>query len=730
MVRGETSADVRTLGPHVRRVALIRGVMWGSGYSVGARVVLTSGHVVGEIGADCTVYPEIGEEYGGSVVWRGDQLGVDAALIFISGNPWEHEAPVRWARLEGLGYADVLTLGYAWVSKNDRIHHIGEEPWETSPTTGWDTHGYILNSPSTPPSEREIYYDSSIVLPPEEESARKKRKSPWGGLSGGPVLTLAGALLGVVRGDQDNFPHSRLSAVRATRLLEDASFARFVGYLPGDLVVEPTRAAAAALRRPSPPETPVPPEQLCANRVPIGWRLDGTPCPLDDAYAADLGAWIVLGRGPSTHVVAATSSLDLAAALSRLEDGPVAGGGADVHRRTWASADASIALPEREAELSRMREARSPGTGGAGCGLVVIWPAGESGYRAGQCRNRIRALAPNSAVVFLVHADLLVDALSTACEIARAASSGQGAEATEVFALTRFEQPAIEPADTAARVDSGGSIALRLRSGVLAAQQRRGLRVAVADTLEPLTAVPGALAAEVAAEVVAELDTARVWGGQLEESATLRLIRDYQPHLFHALINCHAARRSPPDHWISLHAAAGVDRHVDAWLLSAQCVGEPRDVPATLRDSGLVDTVVLGMLRTGTDAAESKPWHDYVVGRRTPVGRLVSHLRAADQGNLMAIVTEERAEVGSATARAGLLVPVPPGVGADAWWAILGRMPVTTATIGWLTGCGSIVRRAVGFTDDYDEPDPDRAELAAQLRAVMCPPLPVRKTAQ
>ncbi|MEV0292221.1 trypsin-like peptidase domain-containing protein [Nocardia sp. NPDC050710] len=692
-------------------MALIHGELWGSGYAVAANMVLTSGHVVGGHSTTCTVLPAIGGEYRGSVLWRGDHLGADAALVRVKGAPWGSEEPFRWAEIRGTGRAPVLTLGYGWVGKEGTTRHLHEESWLVSPTNGRETRTYRLDLDNNSPRDR-------------ISESSGKRLSAWSGLSGGAVLTRDGnGLIGVVRGDKDKFTNSALGAVRVKQLLEDDDFAYHVGSGTDVLLEVWTLPDPGGTPDSGSPEQYIP-KVLRANRISPEWRFDSAPCPFDDAYSADLGAWIVLGRGPSTAVVAAPPGTDLATAFSGVEQGPVADGGADVRERRWHSMDPSIALPEREAELLRLRDSRSAGTGGAGLGLVVTWPRGETDQRARECRNRIRSVAPNAAVVFMVSAPLLVDAVAAGCAVARETRSGQGAEPTEVFALPWFDD--VDPdigSGTADPVAAGPAVA-RLMAGVRSALRSQGLPTPGPGTADPAPLPRDADPDDIADAIISELNAGSGWRDAPQESVALRLVRDYQPRLFAALISRHAARRTPPHHWASLRAAMPVDRHVDIWLSAVSVLGEPRDIPPVLRETPMIDALILGMLRAGTAASLTAPWIEYARQRRTPVGKLAHHLGSSPASELAAFLASETAAVGSAATRAGLLVPVPDGMGSDAWWAIMGRVPVTAATVDWLTNSGPNARRAVGFIDDHAEPDIDRVDRILQLRATMRPPLP------
>jgi hypothetical protein len=179
-----------------------------------------------------------------------------------------------------------------------------------------------------------------------------------------------------------------------------------------------------------------------------------------------------------------------------------------------------------------------------------------------------------------------------------------------------------------------------------------------------------------------------------------------------------------PANAASLHAAMTLDQSVDMWLSVAPAPEAPARIPAVLRETKLVDSVLLGMIRAGIDARARKPWTEHAANRRTPAGSLATWLDESEEGDLAAFLSAQNASAGIAAQRAGLVIPQSLSAGSAAWWAFLGRAPLSSSTVTWLAGLGIDARRIAGFTDDPDLPDFELAEVLLQLRTSMRPPVP------
>ncbi|MCU1679264.1 MAG: hypothetical protein JWQ81_3 [Amycolatopsis sp.] len=228
------------LESHVHRLARVHGTRHGSGYAVTATLVLTAGHVVGEVGSECLVRPESGGEYPALVRWRGDQIDLDAALVEVlvgDGEPWRAVPELGWAELRGAGHGECLALGYPWVNRDDEERRVAELVCRASPTSGRTARRYELHLVGAPPRDR-----------PRDSGG--KSPSTWAGLSGGPLLTKDGKhILGVVHADNRKYGNSSLNAVRVGLLLADDKFARLVRVKPDDVHAEWTAAKPRTVGR-------------------------------------------------------------------------------------------------------------------------------------------------------------------------------------------------------------------------------------------------------------------------------------------------------------------------------------------------------------------------------------------------------------------------------------------------------------------------------------------------
>jgi Trypsin-like peptidase domain len=484
----------------------------------------------------------------------------------------------------------------------------------------------------------------------------------------------------------------------------------------------PTRSASLLLTdHASKAQRPPVVAGLPAYRLLPEWRPDRGLCPVTDAYLADLGAWLCLDRGASTYVVAAQPEFLLADALNKVEQGPVKHGqvsGLEFPERIWHPVDADVG----EHELRSLR-ADEPVPA-----LVVSWPAGV--YRAGWPISRparavyehIREALPSAPVVLLVQAEQALDAIAAAAELGRNLhSAGRGSE-IDVLAHVRPGEPEPPPARTAPQGEPV-LVARRLMASVSASLRARALRGLPhpADD-EPLHADADPEA--VAAQTVEALELVASWGAPASEALALGLVRDHASRYFLALVRQHAARRTGPARWASLYAAADFDDYVDAWLDAAPEVGVPMQVPRSLRDRRLIEAVLLGLLRRNQTGIG--PWRDAARFRCDAAWQVANQaVRGTPDASFF---QDAGAEVGLAAIRAAVGSPLHAGLPAPeasaAWWAAVGRSPLTERTVAALAAMSAQARRVVGFTASCDEPDPGLAELIQQLRRAMRPPLP------
>ncbi|MGW0195794.1 tetratricopeptide repeat protein [Nonomuraea sp. NPDC003201] len=249
----------------------------GSGYAIGADLVLTSGLVVAP-GLPCQVRAaDSGHWAEAEQVWRGR---AGAVLLRVAGAPWagvpgiEH---VRWARVAAFSGAATgfrvrcVTTGFPWLGRRAGIR-------DAETVTG------LVEAPTGAVSK----VLAVSVLSPEPES-------PPGALTRGlPGAVLlaepAGQIIGVVAaGPSGTAPHE-LDAVPATALLGDERFCELAGVAPGrmETVAEDDPSVIlAGLLTPARERLP----QDCSDWTLLMARHAVVPFLGRDEQLADLRAW-------------------------------------------------------------------------------------------------------------------------------------------------------------------------------------------------------------------------------------------------------------------------------------------------------------------------------------------------------------------------------------------------------------------------------------------------------
>ncbi|MEO3798695.1 hypothetical protein [Nonomuraea sp. B1E8] len=185
----------------------------GSGYVIGADLVLASGQVVGP-GTPCQVRaPWSARWIAAEQVWRG-RGAAGAVLLRVPGSPWA-ELPgiehVRWARAAAPG---VRCLARGFPRAGQRA---GFRDAET--LTG------VVDAPADAASK-------ALTVSVGNPGSHAVPGSLWGGLPGAALLAEpAGQLIGVITSGTA----PRLDAVPVTALLSDARFRELAGVPPGRL---------------------------------------------------------------------------------------------------------------------------------------------------------------------------------------------------------------------------------------------------------------------------------------------------------------------------------------------------------------------------------------------------------------------------------------------------------------------------------------------------------------
>ncbi|AYN43285.1 hypothetical protein D9753_35380 [Streptomyces dangxiongensis] len=181
----------------------------GTGYLLGARLILTARHVLEGRDA-CDVQVPGGRAVPCTVVWRG-ATHVDAALLLAEADVREQVAPVRWGRLVTARHQPCDVAGYPEAGRRADGGLDLQQPRATlAPGTGALSHRYTAELASAPPAD-----------------PARRTPSPWSGQSGAALFS--GALLtGVVVTDVSGWGLPRWEAVPVYALLADPGFTDLV----------------------------------------------------------------------------------------------------------------------------------------------------------------------------------------------------------------------------------------------------------------------------------------------------------------------------------------------------------------------------------------------------------------------------------------------------------------------------------------------------------------------
>jgi tetratricopeptide (TPR) repeat protein len=207
-----------------RLMGVTRSEHSGSGYAVGERLVLTSAHVVHQLGERVKVFQPGGDHtFEGLVVWCGTPGGRDdAALVLVDDDPqWRApREPVRWGRLvtdrpgtgcETWGLPDIAQRPV----KDARALADDTAPPEYSPETE-QIRGEV--NPGTG-----MVGNRYVMHLPKDTPQWAQPGSPWSGLSGAAVACDR-LLIGVVIAGRAHSAHGQLNVVPAYVLHHNPAF--------------------------------------------------------------------------------------------------------------------------------------------------------------------------------------------------------------------------------------------------------------------------------------------------------------------------------------------------------------------------------------------------------------------------------------------------------------------------------------------------------------------------
>ncbi|MEV4804939.1 hypothetical protein AB0K18_33485 [Nonomuraea sp. NPDC049421] len=229
----------------------------GSGYAIGADLVLTSGQVV-DAGGPCHVRPAWSDRWlPAEPVWRG-RGGADAVLLRVPEPAWATPADIghtRWGRVAG-ATARCAASGYG---------QAGERGGARAPET--------VSGLVEPPASAVSKTLTARVVSPDFET---RPAALWHGLPGAALLAEpAGQIVGVVIG----YAPRRLDVVPVSALLADERFRDLTGVAPWRLETTPGTPAVAlpTLLTPAhnPPPAPPVPDVLASPVVPPAVSVSG-----------------------------------------------------------------------------------------------------------------------------------------------------------------------------------------------------------------------------------------------------------------------------------------------------------------------------------------------------------------------------------------------------------------------------------------------------------------------
>ncbi|AQS71556.1 serine protease [Streptomyces pactum] len=218
----------------------------GSGFAISRSLVLTSSHVVPDVGGEVTFFhPGEKEQYTATVVWRGTPMDKDDAALLRAENAYRGPdgaalswKPVRWGRLvTHQPEVPCQTVGLPNIVQR-------KPPADLYRVTG------TVNRTDRFANNRHLMRVEERI---EGGGTSDRTRSPWGGLSGAAVFC-DDVLVGVVAVDFAGFGHTRLEISPAYVLLNDPAFQ--------DVLAEdhlPTRMEPAEWQRLyDPPAPPLP----------------------------------------------------------------------------------------------------------------------------------------------------------------------------------------------------------------------------------------------------------------------------------------------------------------------------------------------------------------------------------------------------------------------------------------------------------------------------------------
>jgi hypothetical protein len=189
----------------------------GTGYVVGDALVLTAEHLVRD--ATRAAVRMIGHDRRHKVDIAWSDRKADAALLRATAPLWADlpdRGALRWGTVTGELPVPCFARGFPWSMRGpDQVYDLEVARGQIAPGAGIESGRYLIDIEGARPDEG----------PPEG--------SPWGGISGGPLLSMHGRhLLGVIIKQPQGFGFARLAALPVSDLIKQREFTEALGYQP------------------------------------------------------------------------------------------------------------------------------------------------------------------------------------------------------------------------------------------------------------------------------------------------------------------------------------------------------------------------------------------------------------------------------------------------------------------------------------------------------------------
>ncbi|MGW5049801.1 trypsin-like peptidase domain-containing protein [Actinokineospora sp. NPDC004072] len=652
------------------RMVRLQGARFGSGFVIGPRCVLTAAHIVGPVGSAVVVTDSAGVEHDGVVVWRHQTAdnkvdAVDAAAVACR-EPFVDDF-VQWGKVQGIAEVECVGFGYPRAGEQNRRRELVSFKFTLMPMSGGAIHFTLGNARSTWPAEGE---------------------DGWPGMSGGPVLTEDGVLIGVLRGVPLKW-EGALRAVRMTAVVNDSVFALTHGTglaepVPVSGVPAPAAAAAAL------------PAVYEVDPLPGDWEPELTPLRLDPAGRCRLDTLIATSSRGFTAVLA-----DSAAGAARRRGTAAALDG--LGGRRWTTVpQLDVGDPGSRQALRQLvgGDWQPDGRTGVVVPLVRTAVGGIGAATVGTARRSVqtlRSLLPDAVVLVRSIGPTPYDAARTAADL--------GAQLGCRAFLLRPHDPD-DPDPVADGGDPLATLAALARDGLV----KRGLAWEVPE-------VPGEVgeSAPSSASVAEALSRSRM--GDTAVRALLRTAWVSMPDTVAAALPRLAATAHGPT---ALRVAVDCGLDFAAWLPRVRGVPSPG-----LPNTRLAAAVVPVLLRSAASRAVVQPWLDHGGQVMRLLGKLLTR---DDQAWRFAVgrtsvVGDDAAQAVAAAAVAAGVHPAEVEPGEPLFWALLARTPYGAPLTGLVDGLDPHHRAVVACDDDLDL---DLRTLVAGLRAQL-PHLPNRR---